>query len=380
MTGSGLTRLGLRIEPLDTLFFRDGRPFGPATRAGGGLPLPQGLAGALRTSLLAASGFDFAGFAERRKARPDDPTGDVLAELGVADWLISARFRGPWLMREPATGSHELLFPMPANLARDNQTRLWYRADPLEGDLPGWTPRRPGSRPLWRRGGPDAKRPEGFLTCQGMTRYLEGNLPGDLDTVQRSEVFEFDDRTGLEIDADTLTGVEGRLYARQFMVLKPGVSFYAEILVSADGDGAIRGLLAKAPVFPWGGEGRFAAARLLIAPVSWPSVESGGKPLQVLATPGLFGTDPGSGPEVPDRIDPERLVAIASTRAVAVSGWDVAHGVPRPTRFAAPAGSVYFLDGSNQESDVDPGSSLCADPETAAQGWGFALRGVWNYA
>ena len=164
------------------------------------------------------------------------------------------------------------------------------------------------------RGGPDAKRPDGFLTCQGMTRYLEGNLPGDLDTVQRSEVFEFDDRTGLEIDADTLTGVEGRLYVRQFMVLKPGVSFYAEILLSADADGAVRGLLAKAPVFPWGGEGRFAAARLLTTPVSWPCVESGGKPLQVLATPGLFGTDPGSGPEVPDRIDPERVVAIASTR------------------------------------------------------------------
>ncbi|MGZ3386287.1 MAG: type III-B CRISPR module-associated Cmr3 family protein, partial [Isosphaeraceae bacterium] len=324
MTGSGLTRLGLRIEPLDTLFFRDGRPFGPATRAGGGLPLPQGLAGALRTSLLAASGFDFAGFAERRKVRPDDETGDVLAELGVADWLISARFRGPWLMREPATGPHELLFAMPANLFRDNQTRLWYRADPLEGDLPGWTPGRPGSRPLWRRGGPDAKRPDGFLTCQGMTRYLEGNLPEDLDTVQRSEVFEFDDRTGLEIDADTLTGVEGRLYARQFLVLKHGVGFYAEIMVPADVDGAIRGLLAKAPVFPWGGEGRFAAARLLTAPVSWPSVESGGMPLRLLASPGLFGTDPGSGREVPDRIDPDRLVAIASTRAVAVSGWDVA--------------------------------------------------------
>ena len=172
-----------------------------------------------------------------------------MAELGVADWLISARFRGPWLMREPATGPHELLFAMPANLFRDNQTRLWYRADPLEGDLPGWTPGRPGSRPLWRRGGPDAKRPDGFLTCQGMTRYLEGNLPEDLDTVQRSEVFEFDDRTGLEIDADTLTGVEGRL-RRQFLVLKHGVGFYAEIMVPADVDGAIRGLLAKRRSFP----------------------------------------------------------------------------------------------------------------------------------
>ena len=36
--------LGLRLEPLDTLFFRDGRPFDAAARASGGLPQPQPLA------------------------------------------------------------------------------------------------------------------------------------------------------------------------------------------------------------------------------------------------------------------------------------------------------------------------------------------------
>ena len=113
--------------------------------------------------------------------------------------------------------------------------------------MDAWAAGKPASLAAGRAG---AKRPDGFLTCQGMTRYLEGNLPGDLDTVQRSEVFEFDDRTGLEIDADTLTGVEGRLFAPQFLVLKRGVSFYAEIMVPADVDGAIRGLLQRRRSFP----------------------------------------------------------------------------------------------------------------------------------
>src|SRR5260370_1121735 len=58
--GRAMTWIGLRLDPLDTLFFRDGRPFDAASRASGGLPLPQTFAGAVRTYLLARAGFDFA--------------------------------------------------------------------------------------------------------------------------------------------------------------------------------------------------------------------------------------------------------------------------------------------------------------------------------
>ena len=43
-------RVGLCLNPLDVLFFRDGRPFEAASRAYGGLPLPRTFAGALRTA------------------------------------------------------------------------------------------------------------------------------------------------------------------------------------------------------------------------------------------------------------------------------------------------------------------------------------------
>ena len=47
---------------------------------------------------------------------------------------------------------------------------------------------------------------------------------------------------------------------------------------------------------------------------------------------------------------------------------------PRPTRFAVPAGTVYCVEGA-----FTPASgSLCSDAELVQEGWGFALRGVWN--
>lgn len=42
-----LKAVGAILEPLDVLFFRDGRPFAAATRASTGLPFPQTTAGAV---------------------------------------------------------------------------------------------------------------------------------------------------------------------------------------------------------------------------------------------------------------------------------------------------------------------------------------------
>jgi SOS regulatory protein LexA len=46
------TTVGIALDPLDVLFFRDGRPFTASERLLSGLPLPQTLAGAIRTALL----------------------------------------------------------------------------------------------------------------------------------------------------------------------------------------------------------------------------------------------------------------------------------------------------------------------------------------
>ena len=66
-------------------------------------------------------------------------------------------------------------------------------------------------------------------------------------------------------------------------------------------------------------------------------------------------------------------MAAAVPGAVAVSGWDLARGGPKRTRFAAAAGSVYFLKALPENLP----ETLSDNPEDGAQGWGCYVKGVW---
>jgi len=387
-----MRRVGLRIDPLDTLFFRDGRPFGTAAHGRGGLPMPRTLAGALRTALLASEGFPFDEFANWRQgagrgAGPEDIQ-TYLREQKMPGWMISARFRGPWpalALEAPGDfGAIEPLLPTPAILARDDAG--WVRSAPEDGSaVPGW-PDGDDRRPLWRGGHPDAKPPGGVLRPEGLRAFLAGGLPTDADWLPDDRLFGFDARVGIGIDPDRLTASEGLIYSVRMLALRNDpttrteraaeVCFYAELLLGdpqAPRAAEIEQRLADPIRF--GGEGRSARVEV-VEPFAWSKVASAadgaaGRSLWFLATPGLFGAGASGRPSMPDGT---RLRAAASGNPLAVSGWDVAGEGPRPTRFAVPAGAVYFVEGTAEP----PGGSLCVDDEDAAQGWGFALPGAWS--
>jgi CRISPR-associated protein Cmr3 len=370
-----MDRIGLRLDPLDTLFFRDGRPFDAASRASGGLPLPQTLAGAVRTYLLAQAGFDLTGLARGRRANPTEPVRAALLRLEAPQEIVDLRFHGPWLALADDKNTVEPLLPVPANLAVE-EGKVWHRSDPLRGHLPGW-PDTEDLRPLWRKRGPDAKRAEGFLTPAGVSAFLAGGLPGKDDWLAAGDLFDFDQRTGIEIDAGTLTASAGRIYGIRLLALRPRVErhgphrdkkvcLYAEVLRTAPGK------LTFPDPLPLGGEGRHVRVASLDRLPLWMQPEPiENRSLWLLASP-AFLPGPCALPIVPP---PARLIAATSGTPIGVSGWDVARGGPRPMRFAVPAGSVYFVDGSF----TPPQQSLCTDPEDVAQGWGFVLRGTWNY-
>jgi CRISPR-associated protein Cmr3 len=66
--------------------------------------------------------------------------------------------------------------------------------------------------------------------------------------------------------------------------------------------------------------------------------------------------------------------AAATASPVAFSGWDVARNGPEKTRFAVPAGAVYFVDGTFTPSH----DSFCGGADDVAMGWGLTLRGTWK--
>lgn len=378
-TNEGTSRIGLFLNPLDVLLFRDGRPLEPGYRVGGGLPFPQTLAGALRTALLAETGFDFRAFS--KEVRNGQTTQDALRSLNAPDWIIDARVRGPWFGIMQSSGDVEPLLPIPASLWLHSGGGKWGRRSPLRAEIPGWNLGHPqlGLRPLWDRTERTRDNLEGFLTLSGIRRFLRGQIPEWGDFYGSSDLFEIDYRTGIAINPATFSVEEGQIYSAGMTVLNPNVreglelGFYSELVFPKIACPEEVPLSPAHPI-PLGGQSRYVSVRP-VAPVEWPqhrrSETNADGELLFLATPGIFRRG-----WVPDIPSDARWAAAAVPGSLPVSGWDIARAAPKPTRFAVPAGSVYFHDG---EIPIDDGCSLCADPEDAAQGWGFALRGVWNY-
>jgi CRISPR-associated protein Cmr3 len=373
--------IALRIDPLDTLFFRDGRPFDAANRVVGGLPTPQPLAGALRTALLARTGFDFAAFAHRRKGRSDVEA--VLRECGADPGVVDAHFRGPFLALADAAGKVEPLLPMPAVLAPGKVKGEWSRSAPRDG-VCGWhDPDR--LLPLV----PDEveRDPKGgarLITLEGVKEFLKGGKPGPGRAVDAGELYGHDDRVGIVIDGGTLTTVEGQLYAIRLLALNPKkvggrrVCLYAEMRPGPEGKHDYLGMINGSPV-PFGGEGKYVHVTA-VDPVPWPTPDADRpRSLWYVATPTFLAFTPGDGFASPRPLPKTPgLKAAASGAGVAVSGWDVAANGPRATRFAVPAGAVYFIAGPGDEHGFLHHDNDDDRRNLRREGWGFALQGKWE--
>jgi len=359
------TWVGLRLDPLDTLFFRDGRPFDAATRASGGLPQPQTLAGALRTALLARTGFDFAKFARSRKANPEQLR-HSLHDCGAPAGVVDAGFRGPWLALASSDKAVSPLLPMPETLKRAKGGG-WSVAKPVAA-VPGWSD--PDLKPLWRTVPADPKADAELLALDGLKAFLSGGEPADANCVKREELFGYDHRIGIEVDKETFTSADGMLYVISLLSTKPKhdgkpVCLYAEMTLPTELHEHLKGGL----LVPFGGEGKYVQVTK-VAEQDWPKPTAAAHSMWYLATPTFFPPTGRPLPRLPG------LKAAASAAGVPVSGWDVARNSPRATRFAVPAGAVYFVEGGCSADDFLNGGN-----ETATlrqEGWGFALPGTWE--
>ena len=351
---------GLSLEPLDRLFFRDGRPFEAATQATSGLPQPQTVAGALRTWLLRKTGCDFERLAGALRSGKSFAEAVAEGQPGDAHSVGQVAFRGPWfaVRGEPAVS-------LPCILRRAEGTGAIVRLAPLRNpSLPGWVPPEEGMLPLWAEETRRTKRLDGYLRLGGLRKFLNGTVPDRNEILQPGELFERDRRTGIVVHPRSLVADEGMIYAISLLALRPGVSLYAEVVGPEQ---TVKLFPVEATTLSLGGEGRYVALKR-VDPIEWPSVRPKGAEgaLLVLITPGFFAR----GWRPPNLA----LASAAVPGYVAVSGWDLARGGPKPNRFAAAAGSVYFI---NQVPEP-MADSLC-EGEDAALGWGTFLEGVWNH-
>jgi CRISPR-associated protein Cmr3 len=388
-----MTTIRIRLEPLDVWFFRDGRPFAAATRATSGQPTPQVLAGALRTALLEKYGCAF----DRLRGRTD--FAEAVAEIWPQHaWIGKVRFAGPWFACWNADKEQrpEVLVSAPASLhqGKKGEGSQLYRLRPPPCDPPGWVrSQHDDLRPLWLATRDTTEPAQGFLIGEGLRAFLrssDSEVPYET-LVKPARLYDHDLRTGIRVEADRLTAQESQIYAISFLAPRwhigdaahehpfTEVGLYAEVFLPDDAPAdALSGLSAVA----LGGEGR--RARLAVLPAEfdpWPKgavadasgSEGADKTLVLLTTP--LPTGKGwARPWRPSLLD-NHLVAAAVPAPLVVSGWDLARNGPKPTRFAAPAGSVYFLDGP-----ADDLPESLADNDDAPLGWGRYLKGAWTDA
>jgi CRISPR-associated protein Cmr3 len=352
-----MAKIGIVLEPLDTVFFRGGCPFGPRMCGESGLPTPQNFAGALRTWLLEREGADFG-------RMRNQPSLEAAFAAAGAPWLAQVRFRGPWLAEISERSAPKPFVRAPADvvLVDGSPTRL----RPLRTPLPGWSPpaEDPGMLPLWlKRGRPEKARPA-WLSFEGLRAYLEGRQVEAPHLPPADSLYRLEERTGIQVEAVRQSAEEGLIYTTRNLRLQKNVAFYGEMELPPEKANVFDG----EQVMSWGGERHHVVVHKA-GPVRWPRAVDGARSLLLLIAPAFFAAR-----WRPDNLPEGALRAAAVEGPFVVSGWDLAAGGPKPARFGVAAGSVYFLEGA------PPPESLCASAEDALAGYGDFLRGSWNYA
>lgn len=359
-----------RFTPLDTLFFRDGRPFnaGETVWLNSQFP-PSGrtLQGAIRTAIVEHSSMDWASY--YAACKPENAgSNDLVKAIGNAENLGQMQLSGPFLLRDD-----EWLLPAPLDLFHTEQKGyglLAPSAQAVECDL--------GKVRLPQGAGKGLKTQEGKYVTGAVTAQL---LAGQTETLpakpgvslwklfadnpddpeEKDALADLEPKVGLGRDNALRQHKDGMLYSIAPVRLRDGTEL-AMVVAGIDA-----GLHPASPFIQrLGGEGKLAKISISESP-AWPTMPTltttAGK-LRfklVLTTPAYFkecwrpaGFElresvgwQGSWPAIAANrkaieLADVTLVSACIGKAVRIGGWDLAANAPRPLEGFVPAGSVYF--------------------------------------
>lgn len=371
-------RLTIRLHPADVLMFRESRWFGTGAGDSQSLfPVPRTVAGAIRTYMMDAVGTNYYHIREARTlAAAKDRAGymedlkDLLRKKCPQQWPVDATITGPFLgegdIRYYSAPKTFVCGHAPA----DSEEWTTAALRPVDNQIAACD----GLRPLAANGLPNWEPlPEAWISEGNLEAYLaDGARIPKWETLHRSfrdAVIADETRVGVGIASQTGTAATGLLYTSTFSRLKDDWYLEADLALPAeDGIATLKTFAEERPWLRLGGEGKVARVEIVEAhkTLSEPPAAKG-KPFIYLATPALFS----DGNWCPDKVSP---VAAATGKPLAVSGWDLAANLPMHSRYAVPAGAVYFFDsGANVPHDT----CISAEANDRENGWGYCLKGAW---
>ena len=355
------------FSALDTLMFRDGRPFNQGDEGASAAesvfpPPPPTLVGALRLHLARQNGFP---------PWPVDMLGDGVDWQAEKTQLGELRFGAPLLVRQSTSHEREVLYPVPMHLVkamRDDKEgltlllpRTQYETDLGRVYLPSATEEYEGVRTL-----------EGdFVTPAGMRAILDGGVPQPIDIVGRDSLWRSEPRVGIGRDRLSRAANSGEFYTATHTRLAEDSCIVL----------AVEGLDSECKFRPanqrLGGEHRAAHiddCKPPILPAAPRSLSLRGDNViyaAITLAPTLFKAVPGPGQIVPGL--PGELVCACIGKPSMLGGWNSQSskssekGLPLPMRSVLPAGSVFFMTaGSSKAAIACHGSGIGSATE-----WGF---------
>lgn len=365
--------IGIRLEPVDTWFFRDGTPFSagnaPQTTVASLFPPhPTSMTGALRAALALSKGWHGRG---RWSREFHDVLGNGPDDLG------SLAVDGPFLLC-----CERPLFRAPRHLLGSKSSTEW---KPEVALRPGCAvscdlgsvrlPEVPGTD------GNDADLKPGaneWLTQAGMNAVLRGKLPSKDEIVSSSCLWSTETRIGLEIDRGPRTAKEGMLYSAQHTRPHRGLSLGARIA----------GLPPNwVPPFdqlvPLGGESRLAECRKWSADITldtpWSAIIASKRVMMIALTPLLLDKSVYLGQQPLEGLG-AIVVSACLDRPQRIGGWNSLVRSPLPLQSALPPGSVLFCEKQDERLEDAAKASDGLMRIGFRQRWGFGLiaLGVWS--
>jgi len=318
------------IEPTDTLFFRDGKPFsmGDQTAALGIFPpYPSTVYGAIRTGIISQN----QGFSSFY-------AGVMADEIGTIDDSSYASFKLKGAFPYNSNYDH-LYFPAPLDLVtEDNETA---KKTGIKQDAPFLTNMKIDQY-LFPLEIEKATSVKGYyITHTDLISYLNSAM-NDFNIYPELTFCEVEYKTGIKIDALTKTSEEGNLY-------RVGMRrFENDFCLACDLEGTPS--LHKDGVLKLGGEGKTVRyhTSTFHLPDTKKTVVKRIKETGIIkiyfATPAIF--EKGWFPNKKITNGPDcklELITASIGSPVSIGGWDMVKGGPKTMMRGVPSGSVYYF-------------------------------------
>ncbi len=374
----------LFLQPNDTFFFRDGKPFTKGDQSEGHSifpPLPSTVLGALRSAYIAEFG-----------DLPLFYSGRMRDIIGTPESLCDViRLRGVFF-----ASNRDNFFPVPLDL-------IYKKSDEQDRNIPlhllvptskNFASNGAINNPLtWSTPESIDSYAEGLLCLGAITRYLQGN-DSNLLITDRATLIEQESKTGITRSADTLSSEEHMLYRIDMSRFKNSDGNYGFIV-----DYECPKNLPQKGLLKLGGEGKSFVYEhsdfdvdLLSRHLE--SVKAAIRSTDIFklyfATPTIFqqgwlpswlnsNTLEGEFPIQSMSPILLKLITAAVGKPIPVGGWNMAKGEAKPTHCAVPAGSVYYFELSDKNRIDDLITAFHyqnISDERAEEGFGLALIGI----